>query len=145
MGTLLEQHELAAFFDRIQQLLASFPYQLFTKAQERTYHGFLLSLLSGMGLEVAAETPSSLGRLDLLVEVATTTYVIEVKLDSSPEEGVRQIRQQQYDRPYLGQGKAIAIVGLSFSSEKRNIATWQGELLDEHGALIRKLAPAAKQ
>ena len=73
------KHELTAFFDRIQQLLASFPYQLFTKAQERTYHGFLLSLLSGMGLEVAAETPSSLGRLDLLVEVATTTYVIEGK------------------------------------------------------------------
>ena len=23
--------------------------------------------------------------------------------------------------------------------------TWQGELLDEHGALIRKLAPVAKQ
>ena len=69
----------------------------------------------------------------------------ELKLDSSPEAGLKQIRKQQYDRPYLGQGKAIARVGLCFSSETRNIDTWQGELLDEHRALIRKLAPEAKQ
>ena len=145
MGLFLEAHDLTAFFDRMQQLLASFPYQLFIKAQERTYHGFLLSLLSGMGLEVAAETPSSLGRLDLLVEVEGTTYIIEVKLDSSPAEGLRQIRDKQYHAPFLGQGKAIALVGLSLSSKSRNIATWAGELLDTHGALIQMLRPEDKQ
>jgi hypothetical protein len=36
-------------------------------------------------------------------------------------------------------------MGVSFSSTNRGIAEWQGELLDEGGALIRKLAPAAKQ
>ena len=35
--------------------------------------------------------------------------------------------------------------GISFSSQERNIAIWQGELLDEDGTLIRQLAPAAKQ
>ena len=142
---ILEQQELAKFFKEIQEILASFPYQIFSNAQERTYQGFVLSILKGMRINVAAEIPSSLGCLDLLVQVSKTTYVIEVKLDLSPEEGLKQIKKQQYHRPYLGQGKAIAIVGLSFSSKKRNIATWQGELLDEHGELIRKLAPAAKQ
>ena len=104
-----------------------------------------MGILHGMGIDVAAEIPSSLGCLDLLIQVPTTTYVIELKLDSSPEAGLKQIRKQQYHAPYLGKGKAIAIVGLSFSSKERNIATWQGELLDEHGALIRKLAPVAKQ
>ena len=136
---------MTQFFKEIQEILFSFPYQLFIKAQERTYQGFVLSMLRGMRINVTAEIPSSLGCLDLLIQVATTTYVIEIKLDSSPEEGLKQIRKQQYDRPYLGQGKDIAIVGLSFSSKKRNIATWAGELLDEHGALLRKLAPAAKQ
>ena len=145
MEAMLEQQELAKFFEELKRLLASFPYQLFIKAQERTYQGFVLSLLRGMRINVAAETPSSLGRVDLLVQVPTTTCVIEVKLDSSPEEGLKQIKKQQYDRAYLGQGKAIARVGLSFSSKKRNIATWAGELLDEHGELLRKLAPAAKQ
>ena len=144
MEAMLEQQELTQFFKEIQEILFSFPYHLFIKAQERTYQGLVLSMLRGMRINVAAEIPSSLGCLDLLIQVATTTYVIEVKLDRSPEEGLKQIREQQYDRPYLGQGKAIVRVGLSFSSKERNIATWAGELMDEHGALLRKLAPAAK-
>ena len=145
MEAMLEQQELTQFFKEIQEILFSFPYHLFIKAQERTYQGLVLSMLRGMRINVAAEIPSSLGCLDLLIQVPTTTYEIELKLDSSPEAGLKQIRKQQYHGPYLGQGKAIAIVGLSFSSETRSIATWQGELLDEDGKLIRKLAPAAKQ
>ena len=105
----------------------------------------VLGTLHGMGIDVAGEISSSLGCLDLLIQVPTTTYVIELKLDSSPEAGLKQIRKQEYHGPYLGQGKAMAIVGLSFSWQQRNIATWQGELLDEYGEIIRKLAPAAKQ
>ena len=145
MEAMLEQQELTQFFKEIQEILFSFPYHLFIKAQERTYQGLVLSMLRGMRINVAAEIPSSLGCLDLLIQVPTTTYVIELKLDSSPEAGLKQIRKQQYHAPYLGKGKAIAIVGLSFSSDTRSIATWQGELLDEDGKLIRKLAPAAKQ
>ena len=98
-----------------------------------------------MDLEVYAEVASSLGRLDLLIQMPKTSYVIELKLDSTPEAGLKQIISKEYDRPYLGQGKSIARIGLNFSSEKRNIATWQRDLLDEHGALIRKLAPENKQ
>ena len=142
METFLEKQDLTAFFDLIQQIFSKFPYQAFSKAQEHTYHGLLLSLLSSMDLEIAAERASSLGRVDLLVQVPKTTYMIEIKLDSSPEAGLKQISKQQYHGPYLRQGKAIAIVGLSFPSET---ATWAGELLDEDGELIRKLAPAAQQ
>ena len=74
-----------------------------------------------------------------------TTYVIELKLDSTPETGLNQIISKGYDKPYLGQGKSIARIGLNFSSNKRNIDTWQGELLDENGSLIRQLAPEDKQ
>ena len=98
-----------------------------------------------MDLEVYAEVANNFGRLDLLIQMPKTSYVIELKLDSSPEAGLKQIISKGYDRPYRGQGKSIVRVGLSFSSDKRNIDTWQGELLDEHGALIRKLAPEAQQ
>jgi hypothetical protein len=98
-----------------------------------------------MNLEVYAETISNSGRLDLLIQMPKTTYVIELKLDRTPEEGLHQIISKGYDKPYLGQGKSIARIGLNFSSKKRNIDTWQGELLDEDGKLIRQLAPEAKQ
>lgn len=137
----LKEQDLTLFFEQLQVALASFPYQLFIEANERTYHTMLLSLLSGMGLEVAAETPSSLGRVDLLIELPTITYVMELKLDSTPEAALEQIYAKQYHVPYLKQGKEVALVGLNFSSKTRNIATWTGELLDEHGAPVRKLTP----
>ena len=145
MGNLLENQNLSAFFEGIKQIFIGFPYHIFSRAQEHTYHGLLLSLLRGMNLEVYAETIINLGRLDLLIQMPKTTYVIELKLDSTPEIGLNQIISTGYDKPYLGQGKSIARIGLNFSSNKRNIDTWQGELLDENGKLIRKLAPEAKQ
>ena len=145
MRTLLDKHNLTVFFEKIKLRFNKFPYQTFSKAQEHTYHGLLLSLLNGMDLEVSSEISSSWGRLDLLIQMPQTSYVIELKLDSTPEAGLKQIISKGYDRPYRGQGKSIVRVGLSFSSDKRNIDTWQGELLDEHGALIRKLAPEAQK
>ena len=145
MSTLLDKHNLTVFFEKIKRRFNKFPYQTFSKAQEHTYHGLLLSLLNGMDLEVSSEISSSWGRLDLLIQMPQTTYVIELKLDSTPEAGLKQIIAKEYDKPYLGQGKSIARIGLNFSSDKRNIDTWQGELLDEHGTLIRKLAPETKQ
>ena len=145
MRTLLDKHNLTVFFEKIKLRFNKFPYQTFSKAQEHTYHGLLLSLLNGMDLEVSSEISSSWGRLDLLIQMPQTSYVIELKLDSTPEAGLKQIISKGYDRPYQGQGKSIVRVGLSFSSDKRNIDTWQGELLDEHGALIRKLAPEDKK
>ena len=145
MRTLLDKHNLTVFFENIKLRFNKFPYQTFSKAQEHTYHGLLLSLLNGMDLEVSSEISSSWGRLDLLIQMPQTTYVIELKLDSSPEAGLKQIISKGYDRPYLGQGKSIVRIGLNFSSDKRNIDTWQGELLDESGKLIRKLAPEAEK
>ena len=145
MGNLLENQNLSAFFEGIKQIFIGFPYHIFSRAQEHTYHGLLLSLLRGMSLEVSAEVSNNFGRLDLLIQMPKTTYIIELKLDRTPEEGLKQIISTEYDKPYLGQGKSIARIGLNFSSNKRNIDTWQGELLDENGKLIRKLAPEDKQ
>ncbi|XWN35150.1 MAG: AAA family ATPase [Roseivirga sp.] len=140
-GALQEQN-LSAFFAQLEVALARFPYQLFTEAQERTYHGMVLSLMSGMGLEVSAERPSSLGRVDLLVELPATTYVMELKLDSSAEAALAQIREKQYYVPHLRKDKEVVIVGLNFSSKTRNVGGWCGELLNEHGEGVRVLAPA---
>ena len=58
---------------------------------------------------------------------------------------MKQTLDQEYSQRCRHQGKKIVVMGVSFSSKKRNIDTWQGELLDEDGKLIRKLAPEDKQ
>lgn len=145
MQGALEVRDLEKFIAKINSIFSGFPYHLFSKADEHTFHGFLLSMLSGMSLRVAAETPSSLGRLDLLVLMSSTTYVIELKLDKSPEDGLQQIKEKKYYVPHLGQGKPVALLGINFSSTSRNIESWSGELLDERGELIQALVPSAKQ
>ena len=72
-------------------------------------------------------------------------YIFELKVDQEAAIGMEQALDQEYSQRYRQQGKKIVVLGISFSSEKRNIATWTGELLDQNGALIRKLALATKQ
>ena len=58
---------------------------------------------------------------------------------------MKQTLDHEYSQRCRHQGKQIVVMGVSFSSKKRNIDTWQGELLDENGKLIRKLAPEAEK
>ena len=72
-------------------------------------------------------------------------YIFELKVDQRADKAMEQVLDQEYSQICRHQGKQIVVIGVSFSSKKRSIDTWQGELLDEDGALIRKLAPEAKQ
>ena len=81
--------------------------------------------------------------LNLAEVLNETTQDLKASLQRSIDELATE--HQEYSQLCRHQGKKIVVMGVSFSSQERNIATWQGELLDEHGALIRKLAPEAKQ
>ena len=83
--------------------------------------------------------------MDVLCQLSNMFYIFELKVNQRANKAMEQILDQEYSQICRHQGKQIVVMGVSFSSKKRNIDTWQGELLDEHGKLIRKLAPEAKQ
>ena len=60
-----------------------------------------------------------------MVETAKRVYILEYKMDESPETALSQIRDKAYFRPWFGRGKPVTGIGVSFSSEKRNIAGWK--------------------
>ena len=135
----LENHDLNVFFDQIKTTLSSFPYQLFVKATESTYQGMLLGILKGMGFGVYGEKLTNLGRIDLVIEMPKTTYVLELKLDSSPENALTQILEKKYHEQFLQKGKEIALVGVNFSSKSRNIESWKASLYTASGDFIREI------
>ncbi len=135
----LQRHEIEILFQHLAQGFASFAYQVFAEAKESTYHGMLLSMLYGMGFDPISERTTNLGRIDVVLELPKISYIIELKLDSSAQVALEQIRKKEYFGPYIGKGKEIAIVGANFSSEKRNISDWEGELLSEDGVFIKSL------
>ena len=137
----LEEHKPALLFRQIEIGLSSFVYQVFVDAKERTYQAMLLSMLYGMGFDPLSERTTNTGRIDVLLEVPKTTYILELKLDGSAEKALKQIQEKEYFKPYTRKGKQIVIIGANFSSELRNVSDWKGELLSETGEKIEDILP----
>ena len=137
----LEQHCPSFLFKQLELGLSSFAYQVFVDAKERTYQGMLLSMLFGMGFHPLSERSTNIGRIDVVLEVPKTTYILELKLNDSANNALKQIHEKQYFKPYTHKGKHIVIIGANFSSELRNVSEWKGELLSELGEKIKDILP----
>jgi hypothetical protein len=72
-----------------------------------------------------AEVPQAVGKPDIVVKTRKYIYIIEVKLDSTPQVALRQIEEKQYAVPYLMDGREIVMLGVNFSSETRTIDAWE--------------------
>lgn len=137
----LEEHQPGYLFRHIEIGLSSFAYQVFVDAKERTYQAMLLSMLYGMGFDPLSERATNTGRIDVILEIPKTTYILELKLNDSTDKALKQIHEKQYFKPYTHKGKQIVVIGASFSSELRNVSDWKGELLSESGEKIKDLFP----
>ena len=94
---------------------------------EGYYASVIYSFFAGMGITVIPEDVGNLGRIDLTVQLANHTYIIEfkmVKRKSKANNALQQIIQQDYAAKYSG---TIYQIGIEFSEAKRNIVgfAWQ--------------------
>jgi hypothetical protein len=77
-----------------------------------------------MGLYVKAEYHTSEGRIDLVLQTDSYTYVMEFKLDGTAEEALAQINDKNYALPFVVDNRKLIKVGVNFSSKTRNIERW---------------------
>ena len=94
---------------------------------EGYYASVVYSFFAGMGLTVIAEDVANLGRIDLTIQLADNTYIVEfkvVKRKSKANSALQQIIQQDYAAKYSGK---VYQIGIEFSISKRNIVAfaWQ--------------------
>ena len=125
MKRAFEADDLERVISLLKGLFAGIPYQLYESAPERFFHASIHLLFSLVGMRIQSEVCTSDGRADSVVETAKRVYILEYKLDESPETALSQIRDKAYFRPWFGRGKPVTGIGVSFSSEKRNIAGWK--------------------
>jgi hypothetical protein len=116
----------------VQSFLASVPFMEGDRAiladQQRAeayYHRLLFIIFSLLHNGVRAQVRQAVGMPDIVVTTRQYIYIIEVKLDSTPEAALRQIEEKQYAAPYLTEGKQIVKLGVSFSSQTRTIGEWK--------------------
>ena len=80
---------------------------------------------SFLNVYVYTQVRTAKGRMDILMKTDTTIYVMELKLDGTVEEALKQIDDKGYAIPYEADGRRIVKVGIRFSSEERTIVEWK--------------------
>ncbi len=124
---LLEEKKIDEAMERLQTFMAAIPYEMSQRATELHYENNLFIIFVLIGVDAKPEWHTSRGRIDLLLRMRNYIYIIELKLDGTPEEALAQIREKDYARQFTGDPRPIVRLGVTFSTETRNIAAWQAE------------------
>ncbi len=116
--------------DELSSFLASIPYD--ANYQERAwsyeshYHyTFYLIFRLLSCYTTLTEKANSRGRADMIVETNDYVYIFEFKLDGTADEALKQIDDKGYAEPYAADSRKLFKIGVSFSSEKKNITEWE--------------------
>ena len=127
----LRHADLDSIESELKRLFASIAADNYRKNNIAHFEGYYASVIYsffvGMGLRVIAEDVANFGRIDLTIQLADKTYVIEfkvVKRKSKTNSALQQIIRQGYATKYSGK---VYQIGIEFSISKRNIVSfaWQ--------------------
>lgn len=119
----LHAANVEGFITIFQSVFAAIPSQLFLP-QKAYYHSVVYLVLKLLGFAVYAEWPTNLGRIDAVLELSDTVYLLEFKMTTGAI-ALQQIRETQYAQAFVGSRKRIILLGIAFSKEQRNIIDWQ--------------------
>ena len=129
MYLALRKDDMDACLTLARDFFAGIPYQEGTlrdaPSSEGHFTAMLYVMFSFLNVYVYTQVRQAKGRMDILMKTDTTIYVMELKLDGTVEEALRQIDDKGYAIPYEADGRRIVKVGIRFSSEERTIVEWK--------------------
>jgi hypothetical protein len=122
MRHALKTINVQEFVEYLQMLLASIPYALHIP-KESYYHSILHIIGTLLGFDTTCEVMTSIGRIDMVIDMPHAVFIFELKLASSAsaEKAVEQILAQRYSEKYHKSKKRIVLVGLSFDFSTKKI------------------------
>jgi hypothetical protein len=134
MSNALSKGDYEGALQRLQSFLAGIPYmpgdlEILKDALkcEAYYHKIFFAIFALLHSGVRAQVRQAVGMPDIVIETRKYIYIIEVKLDSTPQVALAQIAEQQYAVPYLTDGREIVKLGVNFSTKTRTIDAWRRE------------------
>ena len=126
----LKRGKLQEFMNSLTAFLASIPYSVRRRNDEREYERYfgytfylLLRMLSCYLLYREKET--SQGRADCVFETSNDVYIFELKLDGTADAALQQIEEKGYAREYATDSRRIHQIGVNFSSKTGTIEEWK--------------------
>jgi hypothetical protein len=131
-STALRKGDIHQAMEILRSLLKSIPYgKNETKkyhdmeTTEQYYHDLYHFFFSMMCNLVTSEVRNSTGATDVVVTTPHYIYVIEIKIDASPDVALTQIDAKGYAVPYLSNPQAILKVGVNFSTAEKTLSDWK--------------------
>ena len=120
----IQNGDMDAALHRLQEFLSTIPYCDNTRF-EGHYQQVFYIIFSLLGYYVDVEVRTPRGRVDIVLRTKTTLYVMELKLDGSADEALRQIEEKGYALPFAKDSRKLYKIGVNFSSEIRGIVEWK--------------------
>jgi hypothetical protein len=108
----------------LNALLADLPVEAYSKQTEGLFHGLIHLVFKYLGVFVNSEVHSSQGHADSVVQTITDVYIFEFKFNKTAQEGLDQIKKQDYAGKYRAANKVITGIGVNFSTDKKGIDDW---------------------
>jgi len=122
--------DVEAFIDSMRTLIAGLSYDIFQTTEQAFHFIFYIAgvLIGGKDLRTDSEKRTNRGRMDMLIEMKNYIYIIEFKLDQSPDVALQQIKEKGYAEQWKNDERTKILLGVNFSSEIRNIPEEKGWL-----------------
>ena len=111
--------------------MKEYQYDTLDKAEKGYQQMFYSFFLMIGGVRVSAEDTTLTGRSDIALTLKRDVWVVEMKVDESAEAALRQIHENGYYDRYINTDKTIHLIGLNFTSGKRQIDSWVEETVDK--------------
>lgn len=122
----LMKGDLESCLERTRSFFASIPNDLNNK-EEKHYQTIFYLLFRLMGQYVDTEVKSAIGRSDVVIKMQDVIYVLEFKMDGTPDEALAQINSKGYTIPYATDYRKVVKVGINFDSTTWTIGEWKIE------------------
>ena len=116
-----------AFVEYLRDYFSKIPISIKSRISkyENYYQSVIYCLLSLLGLETNAEYATGAGYIDLLVKTPEYIYVIELKLNGTASDAMRQIDDKGYCEPFTSDRRRLYRIALGFSKQTQSIDGWQ--------------------
>ena len=127
----LKKQDIELAMQEMRSYLAQLPYiEGFKKklAEVSNVEGFyewsLYLIFSMLNVYVVTQQKCAGGRVDMVVHMPDTIYVVELKINGNAQDALDQINSRNYALQYATSDKKVVKVGVSFSTETKTIEDW---------------------
>lgn len=91
---------------------------------EGHYQQMLYVIFSLLGQYIDIEVRTATGRVDMVMRTAKRIYLMELKINKSAKQAIKQIEMKDYPARFALNKLPIAKVGINFSLSERTITDW---------------------